>query len=36
VVLGAAIYNTKWHADAHQFLARHQAALAHAEMLQLA
>ena len=27
VVLGAAIYNTKWHADAHQFLARHQAAL---------
>jgi len=27
VVLGAAIYNTKWHADAHQFLVRHQAAL---------
>ena len=27
VVLGAAIYNTKWHADAHQFLARYQAAL---------
>ena len=27
VVLGAAIYNTRWHADAHQFLARHQAAL---------
>jgi menaquinone-dependent protoporphyrinogen oxidase len=27
VVLGAAIYNAKWHADAHQFLARHQAAL---------
>jgi menaquinone-dependent protoporphyrinogen oxidase len=27
VVLGAAIYNTKWHADAHQFLAQHQAAL---------
>ena len=27
VVLGAAIYNTKWHADAHQFLAKHQAAL---------
>jgi menaquinone-dependent protoporphyrinogen oxidase len=27
VVLGAAIYNTKWHAEAHQFLARHQAAL---------
>lgn len=27
VVLGAAIYNTKWHAEAHQFLAQHQAAL---------
>ncbi len=27
VVLGAAIYNTRWHADAHQFLAKHQAAL---------
>jgi menaquinone-dependent protoporphyrinogen oxidase len=27
VVLGAAIYNTKWHADAHQFLSQHQAAL---------
>ena len=27
VVLGAAIYNAKWHADAHQFLAQHQAAL---------
>jgi menaquinone-dependent protoporphyrinogen oxidase len=27
VVLGAAIYNTKWHAEAHQFVARHQAAL---------
>jgi menaquinone-dependent protoporphyrinogen oxidase len=27
VVLGTAIYNTKWHADAHQFLGRHQAAL---------
>jgi menaquinone-dependent protoporphyrinogen oxidase len=27
VVLGAAIYNAKWHADAHQFLARHQEAL---------
>jgi len=27
VVLGAAIYNTKWHADAHQFLAQHQEAL---------
>ncbi len=26
VVLGAAIYNTKWHADAHQFLAQHQEA----------
>jgi len=27
VVLGAAIYNAKWHADAHQFLARYQDAL---------
>ena len=27
VVLGAAIYNTKWHADAHRFLAQHQEAL---------
>jgi menaquinone-dependent protoporphyrinogen oxidase len=27
VVLGAAIYNARWHAEAHQFLARHQAAL---------
>src|SRR5512143_653876 len=27
VVLGAAIYNAKWHAEAHQFVARHQAAL---------
>ena len=27
VVLGAAIYNAHWHADAHQFLAQHQAAL---------
>src|SRR5512136_3281164 len=27
VVLGAAIYNSKWHAEAHQFVARHQAAL---------
>jgi menaquinone-dependent protoporphyrinogen oxidase len=27
VVLGAAIYNTRWHAEAHQFVARHQAAL---------
>ena len=26
VVLGAAIYNAKWHAEAHQFMARHQAA----------
>jgi len=24
VVLGAAIYNTRWHPDAHQFLSRHQ------------
>lgn len=29
VVLGAAIYNTKWHAEAHQFLARHHEALMH-------
>src|SRR5512134_329424 len=28
VVLVAAIYNAKWHAEVHQFLARHQAALA--------
>src|SRR5512135_2693728 len=27
VVLGAAIYNGRWHADAHQFLAQHQASL---------
>ncbi len=27
VVLGAAIYNTKWHPDAHRFLSRHEAAL---------
>ena len=27
VVLGAAIYNTRWHSDAHQFLSQHQAAL---------
>ena len=27
VVLGAAIYNAKWHAEAHQFVARHQVAL---------
>ncbi len=27
VVLGAAIYNGKWHADAHQFLLVHQEAL---------
>ena len=27
VVLGAALYNAKWHADAHQFLAQHQEAL---------
>jgi len=27
VVLGAAIYNTKWHTNAHQFLAQHQEAL---------
>ena len=27
VVLGAAIYNSKWHAEAHQFVTRHQAAL---------
>lgn len=28
VVLGAAIYSTRWHPDAHQFLAQHQAGLA--------
>lgn len=28
VVLGAAIYNTRWHPDAHQFLAQYQGALA--------
>jgi len=28
VVLGAAIYNARWHAEAHQFVARHQTALA--------
>lgn len=27
VVLGAAIYNAKWHAEAHRFLLQHQAAL---------
>lgn len=27
VVLGAAIYNAKWHRDAHQFLSQHQDAL---------
>jgi len=27
VVLGAAIYNSKWHTNAHQFLAQHQEAL---------
>ncbi len=27
VVLGAAIYNAKWHAEAHQFLVQHQEAL---------
>jgi menaquinone-dependent protoporphyrinogen oxidase len=27
VVLGAAIYNAKWHPNAHQFLAQHQEAL---------
>src|SRR5512143_2273612 len=27
VVLGAAIYNAKWHPAAHQFLSQHQAAL---------
>ena len=27
VVLGAAIYNAKWHSDAHQFLSQHQEAL---------
>jgi len=24
IVLGAALYNTRWHQDAHQFLAKHQ------------
>ena len=27
IVLGAALYNTRWHADAHRFLAQQQAAL---------
>lgn len=27
VLLGAAIYNTRWHPDAHQFLSKHQEAL---------
>ena len=27
VVLGAAIYNAKWHPDAHQFLSQHQETL---------
>ncbi len=27
VVLGAAIYNTRWHPDAHQFLAKYQSVL---------
>ncbi len=27
VILGAAIYNAKWHPDAHRFLSRNQAAL---------
>lgn len=27
VVMGAAIYNAKWHADAHQFVSLHQEAL---------
>ena len=27
VLLGAAIYNAKWHPDAHQFLAKHQETL---------
>ena len=27
VVLGAAIYNAKWHADAHQFVMQHQESL---------
>jgi menaquinone-dependent protoporphyrinogen oxidase len=27
VVLGAAIYNAKWHPEAHQFLSRHQESL---------
>jgi len=29
VVLGAAIYNAKWHPDAHQFLSQNQEALRH-------
>ncbi len=27
IVLGAALYNARWHADAHQFLTKHQAML---------
>ena len=27
IVLGAALYNTRWHQDAHQFLAKHQESL---------
>src|SRR6476659_624462 len=27
VVLGAAIYNARWHPDAHQFLSQHQESL---------
>jgi menaquinone-dependent protoporphyrinogen oxidase len=27
IVLGAAIYNAKWHADAHEFLSQHEAIL---------
>jgi menaquinone-dependent protoporphyrinogen oxidase len=27
VVLGAALYNTRWHQDAHQFLTKHQESL---------
>ena len=27
IVVGAAIYNTKWHPDAHQFLSQHQETL---------
>jgi menaquinone-dependent protoporphyrinogen oxidase len=27
LVLGAALYNTRWHSDAHQFLSRYQAIL---------